>query len=133
MFDQAVVNGIESKFQPVGDAKFVEDVMQVIFDRLFADEEFSRDLFVPATLRHQLHDLLFAIAEQCFIPARPFVGTLAESLHHLGGDVIVQPNFAAVDPVDALDQQIARGLLQNDAAGAETHRSHGIALVFRGG
>ena len=118
MFDQAVVNGIKSKFQPVRDPQLIEDIVQMIFDSLFADEEFFPDLFVPATLRHQLHDLLFSIAEQRFIPPWPIIGTLGESFHHLGRDAIVHPDFAAVDPVDAFDQQIARGLLQNDAAGA---------------
>ena len=111
MFDQAVVNGIKSKFQPVGDSQLVEDIVQMIFDRLFADKEFSPNLFVPVTLRHELHNLLFAIAEQRFIPPRPVIGTLGESFHNLGCDVTVHPNFAAVDPVDAFDQQIARGLL----------------------
>ena len=50
MFDQAVVNGIKSKFQPVGDSQLAEDTVQMIFDCLFANEEFSRDLFVPITL-----------------------------------------------------------------------------------
>jgi len=50
VFDQAVVNGIKSKFQPVGDSQLVEDVVQMIFNGLFANEEFFPDLFVPITL-----------------------------------------------------------------------------------
>jgi hypothetical protein len=64
VFDEALVNGIESKFQPVGNSQLVEDIMQTILDRQFGDEKFFPDLLVPVTLRHQLHDHFFAIAEQ---------------------------------------------------------------------
>jgi hypothetical protein len=58
VLDQAVVNGIKSKFQAVGDSQLVEDIVQMIFERLVANEEFFRDLFVPITLRYQLAALL---------------------------------------------------------------------------
>ena len=73
------MNGVKSKLQAVGDAKFVEDVVQVIFDSLFADEELSPDLFIPIALRHQLHDLFFAIAQQRLIPPRPVSELLAKA------------------------------------------------------
>ena len=44
MFDQVLVNGIESKFQPVGDSQLVEDIMQTILNRQFGDEKFFPDL-----------------------------------------------------------------------------------------
>ena len=64
MFGQAPVNGIESKLQAVGDSQLAENVMQTRIDRHLGDEELFSDLFVPVTLRHQLHDRGFGIAQQ---------------------------------------------------------------------
>ena len=64
---------MESQFLPVRDSQLVEDVMQAAVDRQFGDNAFVADLFVPITLRHQLHDRFFAIVKRRLIPGRPFV------------------------------------------------------------
>ena len=77
-FDHVVVNGVKSKLQPIRDAKFVEDVMQVIFDSLFADGQLSAYLLVTVALRHQMHDLLFTLAQQRLLPLRSAIGAVGE-------------------------------------------------------
>ena len=57
MLDQVVVNSVEGKLKAVRDADLVEDVMQVIFDRLFANEEVFANFLVPVALSDQQHDL----------------------------------------------------------------------------
>ena len=62
-FNQAVVNCIKGKLQPIGNAELVKDVMQVILDGLPADEEFFAGLLVAVALGHELNDFFFTIAE----------------------------------------------------------------------
>src|ERR1044071_7535402 len=57
--DQAVVNGVKGQLQAVRYAQLIEDVVQVILDGLFGDEQLLADLLVAEALRHQLDDLLF--------------------------------------------------------------------------
>ena len=52
LIDKAMVDGVEGQFEAVGDAELIEDVVQVIFHRLFADEEFLSDFAVAEALSH---------------------------------------------------------------------------------
>jgi hypothetical protein len=63
LVNQAVMNGVQRKLEPIRNAQFIENIMEVIFYRLFADEKFFADLTIPKTLRHQLHDFLLAVAQ----------------------------------------------------------------------
>ena len=51
-------------FQAVFGTDFVLHAVEVIFHRLFGDEQFLADFFVTEALRDQLHNFLFAVAEQ---------------------------------------------------------------------
>jgi len=95
LFDQVLANGIESKFQPVGDPQLVDDIVQTGLDREFRDEQFFPDLFVPVTLRHQLDDHCFAIAEQQLIPAWPILRTLSESFN---GNILLACSVTTPQP-----------------------------------
>jgi len=99
MFDQAVVNDVESKLQPVGNAQLVKEVVQAILDRMFAKEKLLANFPVVIALHHQLNDLFFAVAQQRLVPPRAAVGVFGEGPHHFGRIGIVQPNFAVVDPL----------------------------------
>lgn len=57
------MDGVESKFETIGDAKLVENIMQVIFNGLFADEKFFADFAIAKTLRDKLYDFLLALAQ----------------------------------------------------------------------
>ena len=57
------MNRVESQFQAVGNAQFIENVVQMVLDRLLADEHFLGHLFILEALRHQDHDLPLALAE----------------------------------------------------------------------
>src|SRR5487761_173549 len=69
LIDQAVMNRVQSKLESVGNTQLIEDVVQMIFDCLLADEKLLADFSVTEALRHQLHNFLFAVAEQWFVPA----------------------------------------------------------------
>ena len=64
------MNRVQREFEPVGNAEFVEDIVQVIFYSLLADEKFFADFLVAISLSHQLHDLFFAVAQQRLLAAR---------------------------------------------------------------
>ena len=61
--DQAVVNGVKCELQPVRNSQLIENIVQVVFDCLFADEELFPDLFISIALCDELHNFFFAIAE----------------------------------------------------------------------
>jgi len=88
--DEAMVDGVQGEFQAVGDAEFVEDIVQVILDGLFADEELLADLFVAITLGDELHDLFSRSLNSGFIPPRPVFGTLAK-LSSLRRHAVIEP------------------------------------------
>jgi hypothetical protein len=62
LVNKAVVYGVKGKLEAIGNTQFVEDIVEVIFYGLLADEELFADLFVPVTLRHELDDFLLAVA-----------------------------------------------------------------------
>src|ERR1700674_3356426 len=124
------MDGVEGKLKPVGDAELVKDVMNMIFDGLFANEKVLANFLVTLTLRDQSHDLAFTITEQ-FVSLCPALRTSGKGFHHIRRDAIVEPDFATVYPADALDQQITCRLLQNDAARTKTHRPHSFTVVLR--
>lgn len=61
-FVQSIVNCVERQLQPVGDTKFVKNIVQMVLDRLLADEHLVSDLFILIALRNEYHDLTLAIA-----------------------------------------------------------------------
>src|SRR5487761_74471 len=111
LIDQAVMNRVPSKLESVGNTQLIEDVVQMIFDCLLADEKLLADFSVTEALRHQLHNFLFAVAEQWFVPALSRLRRALESVDYLGGHTVVEPDFAVVNFLDALQQQVARRLL----------------------
>ena len=133
LVDQAVVDGVEGEFEAVGDAKLVEDVVQVVFYGLLADEKFFADFLVAETLGDELDDFFFAVAEQRLFAARAGLGGFRERLHDFGGHAVIEPDFAGVNAVNALYQQVGGGLLENDAARTEAHGADYVAIVFGGG
>jgi hypothetical protein len=101
---------VQRQFQAVRDAQLVENVVQVILHRLFADEQFLPNLFIAEALRHELHDLFFAVTQQWFLASRPGLCSFGESLHHFGGHAIVEPDFACIYSLNTLNQQVRRRL-----------------------
>ena len=133
MVDQAMVDRVEGEFQAIRDAEFVEDVVQVIFDGLLGDEKLLADFLVAETLGDELDDFFFAVGEQRLFAARAGLGRFRESLHDFGGHAIIEPNFAGVNAVNALYEQVGGGLLEDHAASAEAHGADNVAIIFRGG
>jgi hypothetical protein len=132
MVDEAVVDGVKGEFEAIGDAELIEDVVEMILNGLLGDEKFFANFLVPETLSDELNDFFLAVAEQRLFAARASFGRFGESLHDFCGHAIVEPDFASVNAMNALDQEIGSGLLQNHAARAKTHGPNHIAIVFSG-
>ena len=133
LIDEAVVDGVESEFEAIGNAKLVENIVQVIFYGLLADEKFFADFLVAEALGDELNDFFFAVAEERLFAARAGLGGLRERFHDLGGHAVIEPDFARMNAVDAFYQQISGGLLEDHAACAEAHGADNVAIVFGGG
>ncbi|MFZ0213759.1 MAG: hypothetical protein WAL55_13700, partial [Candidatus Acidiferrales bacterium] len=77
LIDQAMMNGVESKFEPIGNAEFIENIVQMVFNCLFANEKLFADFAIAKALSNELNNLLFAVTEQWFVAVlASFRGTL---------------------------------------------------------
>jgi hypothetical protein len=113
-----MVDGVERQFQAIGNAEFVENIVQVVFYGLLADEELFADFLVPETLGNELNDFFFAIAEERLFAARTGLGRFREGLHDFGSHAVIEPDFAGVNAVNTFYEQVCGGLLENYAARA---------------
>src|ERR1700694_4293051 len=99
--------------------------MQMVLDGLFADEHFLGHFLILVALGHKLDDLAFASAQRrafARLPAprrRGFTSRSGELAHYRRRGVGVQPDLAPMHLADALDDEVRRGLLQNDARTAQ--------------
>ena len=59
---EAVVNGVKRELETVRNAEFIEDIVQMVLHRLFANEEFLADFAISEALGYELDDLFFAVA-----------------------------------------------------------------------
>jgi hypothetical protein len=59
--DQAVIVCIECQFEAVANAELAENVLEIVFHCLLADEEFLRDFFVAVRLGNKLDNFIFAL------------------------------------------------------------------------
>ncbi len=130
LIDEAVVDGVESEFEAIGNAKLVEDIVQVIFYGLLADEKFFADFLVAEALCHKLYDFFFAVAEERLFAARAGLGRFREGLHDLGGHAVIEPNLASVNAMNAFYKQVRGGLFKNNATSTETHGAYNVAVVL---
>jgi hypothetical protein len=133
MIDEAVVDGVESEFEAVGDAKLIENIVEMVLDGLLGDEEFFADFFVAKTLRDELNDFFFAVAKQGLFAARAGFAGFRKRFHDFRSHAVVEPDFAGVHAMNALDQKIGGGLFQHHATRAKTHGTHDVAIIFGGG
>src|SRR5579884_3199364 len=122
--DQPMVDGVESEFEAVGDAELVKNVVKVVLHGLLGDEQFFADLLVAEALGHKLNNL--------FLAAGAGIRGLGKSLHDLGSHAVIEPDFAGKNAMNAFDQQIGGGLLEDHAARAEPHGADYVTIVFRG-
>ena len=132
LVNQAVVNRVEGKLEPVGNAELIKNIVQVILYGLLADEELFADFLVAEPLGDELNDFFFAIAEERLFAARAGFGGFRKGLHDFGGHAIVEPNFAGENAVDTFNEKVGCGLFENDAARTETHCAYDVAIVFGG-
>src|SRR5437660_7683598 len=77
---ESVVNGVQGQFEAVGDAELVEDVVQVVLDGLLGNEKLFADFLVAETLRDELNNFFFAVAEQRLFAARAGVAGLRRGI-----------------------------------------------------
>jgi hypothetical protein len=130
LIDQAVVDRIKGEFEAVGDTELVENIVQVILYGLFADEKFFADFLVAEALSDELHNFFLAVAEKWLFAARARLRRFREGLHDLCGHAVIEPDFAGVNAMNAFDEQVGGGLLENHATSAEAHGADNVAIVF---
>ena len=130
---ESVVNGVQGQFEAVGDAELVENVVQMIFYGLLGDEKLFADFLVAETLRDELNNFFFAVAEQRLFAARTGFAGFRKRLHDFGGHAVVVPDFAGVHAMNTFHQEIGGRLLQHHTARTETHGANHVTIVFRGG
>ena len=133
LIDEPVVNGIQRQLEAVGHAELVKNVVQMVLDGLFGDEELFAYFFVAKALRDELDNFFFAVAEQRLFAARPGFGGLGKRLHDLGGHAVIEPDFAGMHAMNAFHQEIGGGLFQDTTACAEAHGANHVAIIFRRG
>src|ERR1700732_624098 len=63
LVDQAMVNRVEGEFEAVGNAEFIENIMQMVLHRLLANEELFPDFAVAEALRYELYDFFLAVTK----------------------------------------------------------------------
>src|SRR6201984_1602762 len=126
------MDSVESKLEPVGHPEVVENVVQMILDRLLADENVLPDFAVVKSVRHQLDDFFFAIAQQRLFAALSGLGGLLERIDHFSGHAIVEPDFAVMNLTNALQKQITGRLLKHNAPRAQAHGTDHVAVNFGG-
>ena len=93
------MDGVEREFEAIGNAELIEDVVQMVFHRLLADEELFADFLIAETLGDELHDFFFAIAEERLFAARARLGRFREGFHDFSGHAIVEPDFSGMNAV----------------------------------
>src|SRR6266446_2337769 len=101
LVDQSVVDGVQREFKAVGDAELVENIVEMVLDGLLGDEKFFADFLVAETLRDELHDFFFAVAEQRLFAAWAGFAGLRERLHDLGGHAVIEPDFSGMHAMNA--------------------------------
>jgi len=100
---------------------------------LFGDEKFFADFLVAATLRDELHNFLFAIAEQRLFAGGPDSLDFEKRLHDFSGHAVVEPDFAGMHAMNAFHQEIGRGTVSTRHRPLEAHGANHVAVVFGGG
>ena len=124
---------VEGKLKAVRDAELVENIVEVILYSLLRDEKLFADFLVAETLGDELDDFFFPVAEKRLFATGAGLGRFGEGFHDLCGHAIVEPDFAGMDAVNGLDEQVGGGLLQDYAASAEPHGAYDVTVVFGGG
>src|SRR6266496_370980 len=90
--NQAATCCVSHRFSPADDVELGENAFHMRLHRALANEEGRADLFVAFSLRHQLEDIDFALAQ----------GFAADALHEFGRKMHRHASFAAVHPANAI-------------------------------
>src|ERR1700682_4515318 len=109
--------------------------MQMVLHGLFADEHFLRHSLILVAWGHKLDDLAFASAQRRAFTRlaasrrRGFASGSRELAHYSRRGMGIQPDLAPMHLADALDDEVRRGLLQDNARTAELHGLDEFVLV----
>jgi hypothetical protein len=63
LVDQTVMDSVEGEFEAVGDTEFIENIMQVVLHRLFADKKLFPDFAVAESLGYELYNFFLAVTK----------------------------------------------------------------------
>jgi hypothetical protein len=90
----------QSQFEPAGEAHLAEDVGQVALDRILADGERQRDVFICTALDNRRDDLHLARGQAEGLALRPGSGPRLERFHPTSHRLLANPVLPLADGVD---------------------------------
>src|SRR3954468_9716566 len=125
--DEATLDGGQRELDAVRHLQFVENLAQVILDRLLVQPEPPRDVLVAGTGHDQRDDLVLARCEAAGVCAGS--NRVAQRVDQLADGIAPHPVLAAIDLTNTFCQEIRSGVLEQYAPGtADQCRPHLTAL-----
>src|SRR6185436_12479775 len=119
---EAMLNGEESELETIRHADLVEDVREVVLDRLDADRELLRNLGVRIATGDGQHDFQLTRSQARGGPSGLRPGRGRQGAHHVDQPphaLAPHPVLAGHDGADALEQCRAWIVLHDDTAGSQ--------------
>src|SRR6202167_4717925 len=101
------MNCVESEFEAIRNTELVENVMTMVFHRLFADEKLFADFAVAETLGYELNDLFLSFTQERLFAALAGLRGLLKRIDHFGGHAVVEPDLTVENLADTFHQQVA--------------------------
>src|ERR1700730_7720529 len=104
----SLFNYVESKFQPIRSAQFVENPKQIIADRMLGQAQLTRNVAVGQAFGHQSHQPFFPLRQQ-ISPVGPFDGLRSARSQSLNDETLlikVSPDLASGHGTNALAQHL---------------------------
>ena len=114
--------GTERQLEPAGNAEFLEEVIAMRFDRLFADKESFGNLLVREAGTDKIENIDFLLGQM------DIVLSVRVAAQDLAQGLMVDPQFTFVDFFDGLQELFAVGILgQNPSQALGNHRLDRVA------
>src|SRR6478735_8190873 len=127
---QLLAHGVHDGLHARVQLQLLQDVADVVLDRVLGDEELLGDLTVVEPLGHEPEDLELALGEPqggALLALR--LGHLLELVDELDGHGGADEGLALVDHADRLGDLLDGGVLQQVAGGPVLHRLVEVGLL----
>ncbi len=133
LFEQLMVETVESQLETVGDAELVVDLAQVVLDNLFGGADLVGDLFVAHAAGDAADDGQLFFGELGLDLGVGEAGGLgAVGFDDPADGLVVDPGLTLGDLADAFDEQVGGDGAGHDSANAAAVELDGIGFVGLG-